>query len=103
MFLVTGGDDGSWDHSDTTETFDPLVGSWVASGAKLPRPMYYLRAVNINDRLLIFGGTDKDRNSFDDILEYDPEQDAMIPVGHMIKARAEPAVSVVPADDYLQW
>ena len=55
MLLVTGGADGSWDHSDTTETFDPLVGSWVASGAKLPRPMYYLRAVNINDRLLIFG------------------------------------------------
>ena len=47
MFLVTSG--------DSTETFDPLVGSWVLSGAKLPRPMYNLRAVNIYDRLLIFG------------------------------------------------
>ena len=56
MFLVTGGDDGSMSiTTDTTETFDPLVGSWVASGAKLPRPMLGLRAVNIDDRLLIFG------------------------------------------------
>ena len=63
MLLVTGGADGSWDHSDTTETFDPLVGSWVASGAKLPRPMLGLRAVNIDDRLLIFGN-DKNYNQW---------------------------------------
>ena len=62
MFLVTGGDDGSMSiTTDTTETFDPLVGSWVASGAKLPRPMLGLRAVNIDDRLLIFGN-DKNYN-----------------------------------------
>ena len=43
MFLVTGGYDGS-DFLDSTETFDPLVGSWTASRAKLPRPMSGIRA-----------------------------------------------------------
>ena len=50
MFLVTGGE-----RSTTTETFDPSVGSWVISGAILPRPLYEARAANINGRLLIFG------------------------------------------------
>ena len=40
---------------------------------------------------------------FDDILEYDPEEDTMTIVGHMTEARAYHAVSVVPAEDYLQW
>ena len=57
MFLVTGGKDDGWMEMalDSTETFDPLVGSWTASIARLPRPMYELKAENINDRLLIFG------------------------------------------------
>ena len=39
MFLVTGGDDGSMAGiTDTTETFDPLVGSWVASGGSQTAP-----------------------------------------------------------------
>ena len=49
------------------------------------------------------GGCDEDDNAFDDILEYDPEEDTMIPVGQMMKARWNHAVSVVPAEDYLQW
>ena len=39
----------------------------------------------------------------DDIVEYDPEEDTIIPVGHMIETRAFHAVSVVQAADYLQW
>lgn len=54
MFLVTGGLTGSGS-SDSTETLDPMLGSWAASEAKLPRPMIGLRAANINDRVLIFG------------------------------------------------
>ena len=50
MFLVTGGWGGS-DNLDSTETFDPLVGSWTASAAKLPRPMEGIKAENI----LMFG------------------------------------------------
>ena len=58
-FLVTGGKgrDGSDGYLDldTTEVYDPSVGTWVEAGAKLPRPMYGLRATNIDDRVLIFG------------------------------------------------
>ena len=53
MFLVTGGSDGSF--LDSTEVYDPSVGSWVLTGAKLPTPMGDLRAVNIDERILIFG------------------------------------------------
>ena len=51
MFLVTGGMDDGYDYLDSMETFDPLVGSWTASRAKLPRPMRGLKAENI----LLFG------------------------------------------------
>ena len=54
MFLVTGGY-GISNYLDSTETFDPLVGSWTASSAKLPRPMDGLRAANIIDSTLLFG------------------------------------------------
>ena len=53
MFLVTGGYNG-FNSLDSTETFDPLVGSWTASGAKLPRPMWGLRAIRA-ENVLIFG------------------------------------------------
>ena len=57
MFLVTGGNVGQYwsDQLDSTETFDPLVGIWTASGAKLAMPMIGLKAETINGRLLIFG------------------------------------------------
>ena len=38
---------------------------------------------------------------YDDILEYDPEGDSMVTVGHMTRARSQHAISVVPAGDYL--
>ena len=45
MFLVTGGLAGPLTGGlDLTETFDPLVGSWTVSEAKLPKPMYGIRA-----------------------------------------------------------
>ena len=51
---------------------------------------------------LIAGGYDGvDR--YDDILEYDPEEDTITSVGHMTQARAYHAISVVSAGDYLQW
>ena len=42
---------------DSTELYDPSVGSWVVAGAKLPRPMSDMRAINIDDRVLIFGSS----------------------------------------------
>ena len=40
---------------DSTELYDPNLGSWVVAEARLPTPGYGLRAANINDRILIFG------------------------------------------------
>ena len=39
----------------------------------------------------------------DDILEYDPDEDSMVPVGHMTQARSYHALSVVQVQDYVQW
>ena len=46
MFLVTGGRQDHGYDMDSIETFDPLVGSWTTSQAKLPRPMSELKAEN---------------------------------------------------------
>ena len=51
--LVTGGYDG-YDLLDTTELYDPSVGSWTAR-ARLPRPMAYLTAAYISGQVLFFG------------------------------------------------
>ena len=53
MFLVSGGYDGS-KNLDSTEIFDPSIGSWKA-GAALPSPVHGLRATNIDNRVLLFG------------------------------------------------
>ena len=53
MFFVTGGQTES-DLLDSTEIYDPDVGSWIA-GAALPSPMYYLQAASIGNRVLVFG------------------------------------------------
>jgi len=104
IFMVTGGWETSFSDLDSTEVFDSALGSWAASGAKLPRPMSGLRATNINDRVLIFGGhCDSDYDFFDDILEYNPEEDSMVPVGQMTEARSKHAISVVQAQDFTNW
>ena len=46
-----------------------------------------------------FGG----RSDSDDILEYDPKEDAILSVGRMVEAREGHAVSVVQVQDYSIW
>ena len=53
MFFVTGGQTES-DLLDSTEIYDPDLGSWSA-GAALPGPMEYLRAASLGNRVFIFG------------------------------------------------
>ena len=53
MLLVSGGYDGSV-KIDSTEIFDPSLGSWRA-GAALPSPRSGMRATNIDNRVLLFG------------------------------------------------
>ena len=48
-----------------------------------------------------YGGWDGSEGN--DILEYQPEEDTITTVGHMIQTRSQHAVSVVQADDFLQW
>ena len=52
---------------------------------------------------MIAGGFSKNGNYHNDIVEYDPEEDSMVPVGEMIVVRANHAVSVVQAKDYTPW
>ena len=40
---------------DSTETYDSSVDTWVITKAKLPRGLQELRAININNRVLLFG------------------------------------------------
>ena len=56
ILLVSGGYTFSEDLVilDSTEIFDPSLGSWRA-GAALPSPVWGLRATNIDNRVLLFG------------------------------------------------
>ena len=53
MYLVTGG--WAFDFLDSTELYDPSLGSWTVAGARLPSPREGLRAANIDDLILLFG------------------------------------------------
>ena len=117
--LVTGGQfySSGYHHlTDATEIYEPTLRTW-AIRAKLPRAMQAVRATNINDRILIFGkyltlkdnswdlilagGYDGDYH--DSIIEYDPGEDVMTPVGQMTEARAAHAISVVKYAVYSHW
>ena len=57
MFLVTGGygvADGDTTKIDSTEIYDPDLGSW-RGGAALPSKRVGLMAANIDGRVLFFG------------------------------------------------
>ena len=117
--MVTGGSSDDVGYVDTTEVYDSNLGIWVTSGAKLPRPMVGLRATNIDGCVLIFGNyifsfiiTRSNRNIFaggmdddyhDDILEFKPDDDAIVPLGHMTQVRGWHAISVVKTQDYSNW
>ena len=55
VFFVTGGYGDGFVLLDSTELYDPSVGSWVKASGTLPRPMCGLRATKIDGRILIFG------------------------------------------------
>ena len=54
MFIVSGGFAGSSTYLDSTEIFDPDVGSWRA-GAALPSPMASMGEAKIFNRVFVFG------------------------------------------------
>ena len=40
---------------------------------------------------------------YDNILEYNPKEDAIVMVGQMLEARDHHAISVVRAEDFSHW
>ena len=58
MFIVTG---GALSHNmllltASTEVYRPSAGKWrEVPGGALPRPMYAVRVVTLNNRVLVFG------------------------------------------------
>ena len=54
MFLVSGGHGYGSVRLDSTEVLDPSLGTWRA-GAALPSSRDFLRATNIDNRVLFFG------------------------------------------------
>ena len=119
VYLVTGG----WqmitdaDALRSTELYEPHVGSWVRSRARLPEPLYGLKGATIDNRVLIFGehfdvfmnftintllgGWDAGTRGL--ILEYIPEEHTFTEIGRMMEAREDHAVSVVQTSDFWQW
>ena len=57
----------------------------------------------ITGRNVIIAGGYLKGNEYDDILEYDPDEDSMVRVGNMIQPRYYHAVSVVQTQDYARW
>ena len=53
--MVTGGDVFFDMYRDTTELFDTSAGSWRVVEGLLPAPMYGLRAVTVDNRVMAFG------------------------------------------------
>ena len=54
MYLVTGGRTYKVDYLDSTELYDPSLGSW-RNGARLPSGRRGLRAANVDNQILLFG------------------------------------------------
>merc|ERR1711860_184909 len=73
VLLVIGGYNGN-NFLDTTEILRPGSDWEVITSARLPRPMNGVRAITVDNRVLIFGGRDTlvtgpEGNYFDDIWE----------------------------------
>ena len=53
--MFGGVDEYEMDLRDSTETYDHISGRWVMTRAKLPIALTGLRAINIDNSVLIFG------------------------------------------------
>ena len=121
MLLVSGGHLGNNHKSylQSTEIYDPEVGSWRA-GAALPSKRNGPRAANIDGRILFFGINTLSRiedsykrpiylhvtggfdgmDELDTILEYNITADSFTQIGTMTQGRNWHAISVVRHEDF---
>merc|ERR1712062_498931 len=82
--LVTGGRDGSNSDLSSTELLVGNASAWAITG-ELPTPRYGLRGTNINNKVLMTGGSDG--SYLDEILEFDGLTGQWKLVDTMIQAR----------------
>ena len=98
-YLVTGGYNDNKDIS-STEMLGENSPSWTFTG-ELPTPRAYLSGTNINNRVVVTGGSHKGEY-YDDILEYDPALGEWSVLGSMMVARRTHGVSAVNWEDVRQ-
>ena len=56
VLLVTGGTVSNMNQLASTEVYRPSAGEWrEVPGGALPRPMWGVRVVTLNNRVLLFG------------------------------------------------
>ena len=126
MLLVTGGSTYHGEYLASTEVYRPSAGEWrEVPGGALPRPMYGVRVVTLNNRVLLFGediililgntmipifigGKERQRaqegyryedKELADILQFS-DLNLWTKVGEMSKPRANHAVSIVDMNDF---
>jgi len=95
--LVTGGyNDNDGGFLSSSELLVGTASAWVNTG-ELPSPRYGLSGANIDNSVLMTGGT----SGSDDILEFDPLTGQWQEVDRMIQARVFHAVSTITFDSGL--
>jgi len=74
--------------------------AWRLAG-NLPETMWGMSAASINNKLLLFGGSNgSDQNR---IIEFNPETESWSVIGAMKEARRHNRVTIVPWADYEKW
>merc|ERR1712079_455792 len=100
VLLVTGGSDG--DNSlDSTELLLPSATSWTTiHSAALPSPRRWPRGATLDNKVLVTGGYYYDDSTntwttYNDVLEYDEEEQVWNKIGTLTMKRRRHAVSVI--------
>jgi len=104
VLLVTGGRDDGYNKLDSTEVLRPESNWQEITSARLPRPMYAVRVITVNNRVLLFGGEDDDEDmtwtGHEDIMEYNKNGDSWSELGTINKGRSYHGLSVVSIADF---
>jgi len=104
VLLVTGGVDPNTQLISSTEVYFPSDGECREVPGALPRPMAGMQVVTLNNKVLLFGGTDIDYKSYADILQFSNSkgEEKWSRVGEMSQSRVYHAVSIVNSNDYTE-
>jgi len=98
VLLVTGGWDDGRNNLDSTEVLRPGSEWQEITSARLPRPMWGVRVITVDNRVLLFGGEDVGYEDSDEILEY--KDGRWRKLGTMKIATRFHGVSLVNSDEF---